>query len=408
MSDLVMLPAITATAILLFLSLLFWMIYLTKTLFDYKKLPKLQENKLDKNKEESYPFISIVLPTRNESHRIKGCIESLKKQTYPNFEVIIVDDSEDNTVEIIKNIVGNDKRFKIIKENEKHDGWIGKPHALQQGSREAKGEWLLFIDADVSFNEKLVENAVQHAVKNSLDMLSVMMSVLCKTFWEKTVQPVPIGLLLFLVPFSRVNNPENKASFAAGPFILIKKRVFNKIGGYEQIKNKIADDVELAKLVKESGFKIGLAHAQHLIKLRMYRNLREIWEGWSKNIFMGSIQKRGIKSKTLQLLLALLGLFAVFDVMVLPFLATLVFLTLNLLKPSAAWQNLFLLSISVWLLSTFTQFYVHKKYWVGEPRYTPLYFLGGIITMGILLNSAFKTLTRSEVTWKGRRYQSET
>ena len=140
----------------------------------------------------------------------------------------------------------------------------------------------------------------------------------------------------------------------------------------------------------------------------MYRNLREIWEGWSKNIFMGSIQKRGIKSKTLQLLLALLGLFAVFDVMVLPFLATLVFLTLNLLKPSAAWQNLFLLSISVWLLSTFTQFYVHKKYWVGEPRYTPLYFLGGIITMGILLNSAFKTLTRSEVTWKGRRYQSET
>ncbi|HHH80306.1 MAG TPA: glycosyltransferase [Thermoplasmatales archaeon] len=407
MSELVMLPAITVTAILLFLSLLFWMIYLTKTLFDYKKLPKLQENKLDKNK-ESYPFISIVLPTRNESHRIKGCLESLKKQTYPNFEVIIVDDSEDNTVEIIKNIVGNDKRFKIIKENEKHDGWIGKPHALQQGSREAKGEWLLFIDADVSFNEKLVENAVQHAIKNSLDMLSVMMNVVCKTFWEKTVQPVPIGLLLFLVPLSRVNNPENKASFAAGPFILIKKRVFNKIGGYEQIKDKIADDVELAKLVKESGFKIGLAHAQHLIKLRMYRNLREIWEGWSKNIFMGSIQKRGVKSKTLQLLLALLGLFAVFDVMVLPAFTTIISLITNLLNPSPTWLHLLILAAFTWLLSLLVQFHVHKKYLIGDPRYTPLYFLGGIITMGLLVNSAIKTLTNSKVTWKGKGYLIKT
>ncbi|HEC81053.1 MAG TPA: glycosyltransferase [Thermoplasmatales archaeon] len=361
---------------------------------------------MDKNKGSS-PLVSIILPTRNEEGRVKDCIESLKTQSYPNREVIIVDDSEDNTVETIKNIVGNDKRFKIIKEDEKRDGWIGKPHALQQGSREAKGEWLLFIDADVSFNKKLVEKAVHHAIKNSLDMLSVMMKVVCKTFWEKTVQPVPIGLLLFLVPLSRVNNPENKASFAAGPFILIKKKVFNKIGGYEQIKDKIADDVELAKLVKEHGFKVGLAHAQHLIKLRMYRNLNEIWEGWSKNIFMGSVQKRGISSKTLQLILVLVGLFSVFDTMILPAFATLTFLVMRILSSSLIWQHLLTLSFTVWLLSILVQFHVHKKYLVGDPRYTPLYFLGGIITMGILLNSAFKTLTKSEVTWKGRRYPTK-
>ena len=389
--------------VLIILSLLFWFLYFLRTNKNYKLIPHLSKAP-SKEKKDSLPIVSVIVPTRNEAYRITDCIKSLKAQTYENLEILIVDDSTDNTVDVIKNIVGNDKRFKIIKEEKLTGGWVGKPHAMQQGSRVAKGDYLLFIDADTSHDPDIIARSVKHAQDNKLDLLSLLSYLVCKTFWEKIIQPIPTGLLIFISPLGQVNDPNSKVAFALGPYMFIRRKVFDKIGGYEKIKGQIGDDVEMAKLVKESGFKIGLAHAQSLMKLRMYECFSEIWEGWSKNIFLGLVQKRKIKSKALQALVVLIGLSVVFLMIVFPFISMILSGILYLFTASTPWFNLFIFSIVLWLISILIQSYVHSRYGIGNPRFSPLYFLGGIVTMGIFLNSAIKTMSGSGVKWKGRTY----
>ena len=388
--------------IILVMSLIFWILYIIRTMKNYKMLPELIRVK--NKSSEKIPKVSVIIPTRNESKRITPCIESMKAQSYPNLEIIIVDDSTDNTVEVIKNIVKNDKRFRIIKEKNLEGGWVGKPHAMQQGSKEAKGEWLLLIDADTEHDPDLIASSVKHATQKKLDMLSILSELVCKSFWEKIIQPIPTGLLIFISPLGKVNDPESKTAFALGPYILIKRSVFNKIGGYERIRGKIADDVEMAKLLKESGFRIGLARAHNMMKLRMYEKFKDIWEGWSKNIFLGLVQKREIKAKGKQILILLIGLFVVFDMVVLPFTAVILSLFAVFLLKITFWWLILDASIIIWLFSILAQFIVHKKYYIGKPIFSPLYFIGGIITMGIFLNSAIKTLSGRGVKWKGRTY----
>jgi glycosyltransferase involved in cell wall biosynthesis len=386
-------------------SLLFWILYIARTIRNYNMLPKLEREQIKSSK--SLPKVSVIIPTRNESKRVTPCIESMKAQTYPNLEVLIVDDSTDNTVEVIKNIVKDDKRFRIIKEEKLAGGWIGKPHAMQQGAKEAKGEWLLLIDADTAHDPDIITSAVKHAIKKKLDMLSILAELVCKSFWEKIIQPIPTGLLIFISPLGKVNDPDSKNAFALGPFILIKHSVFDKIGGYEKIRGKIADDVEMAKLLKESGFKIGLARAHDLMKLRMYETFKDIWEGWSKNIFLGLVQKREIDAKGKQLLILLIGLFVVFDMVVFPFLAIFLSLVVIFILNVSYWWLLLGTSLIVWLFSIFAQSIVHKKYHIGNPIFSPLYFIGGVVTMGIFLNSAVKTLSGRGVKWKGRTYSEK-
>lgn len=389
--------------LLLSLSFIAWIIYLFKTMWTYHLLPCLTKE-YTVSTQESLPFISVIVPTRNEAYRIQPCIRTLKAQTYPHLEIIIIDDSTDNTIEVIKTIIRNDPRFTIVKQDKLAKGWIGKPHALQQGSRLVKGEWLLFIDADTSHHPELITKAVEYARTNSLDFLSLIPHHLCQSFWEKVIQPIPLGLLPAISPLGKVNKTDSKAAIAFGPFILIKHAVFTSVGGYETIKGRIADDAEIAKLVKNAGFKLGLANAQDLIKIRMYEKLSEIWEGWSKNIFLGLVQKRDIDSKAYRILVALLGAVCIFGLMVLPFFATIMTFVLAILTHVLLWQQIFLFALFTWIVSCCVQFCIQKYYKIGDPKYAVLAFLGGLVTIGIFLNSAIKSLLGTGVTWKGRIY----
>jgi hypothetical protein len=143
------------------------------------------------------------------------------------------------------------------------------------------------------------------------------------------------------------------------------------------------------------------------MKLRMYEKLKDIWEGWSKNIFLGLVQKREIQSKGKQLLILLFGLFVVFDMVVLPFFALIFSLLVIFLLKISVWWLILGFSFIVWLFSISVQIYVHSKYCIGNPIYSPLYFIGGIVTMGIFLNSAVKTLSGKGVKWKGRVYSDK-
>lgn len=386
------------------LSFLLWFLYFILVVITYKQTPKLSKTSSKKSLKNP-PLISIIIPSRNEARKIGKCINSLKSQTYPKLEILIVDDSTDNTVEVIRNIVGDDKRFKILKQEKLLSGWVGKSHALQQGSTQANGEWLLFIDADTYYDAKLIERAIEYAIENKIDLLSLMPQQICESFWEKVIQPVILGLLI--LPLLGVNKPKSKIAMAFGYFMLLKHSVFNEVGGYETIKGKIVDDIEMAKLIKYSGFKISLVNAQRMMKIRMYGSFSEIWEGWSKNIVLGVIQNRRIRSKTLKALVVFLYLFCIFEAFVLPFLIVIISSLLNLSLLSRQWWYLLLFSSLTWLFTVLIQFYVSKRFYIGDPKYVPLTFLGGITIIGIILNSAIRVLSGRGVTWKGRTYRKK-
>ena len=390
---------------LLIICLLAWISYFIITIGNYRKMPYISK-KTENYIEKPIPLVSVIIPTRNEAYRVEKCIKSLKEQTYPNLEIIFIDDSTDKTVDIIKSIIGSDKRFAIIKQKKLPNEWIGKPFALQQASTQAKGDWLLFIDADTSHDPELIIKTVDYAIKNNIDMLSLVPRHVCQSFWEKVIQPIPLGLIPAISPLAKVNKKESKYAIAFGPFILIKHNVFNSVGGYETIKGQIADDAEIAKLVKNAGFSLGLINAQSLMNIRMYEKFSEIWEGWSKNIFLGLVQKRGINTKAKRLLVALAGAVGIFGLMVFPFLATIITVLLALFVSFSQFQQFLIFSISLWVIEISVQSCVQKYYRIGDPKYSMLSFLGGIITIGIFLNSAIKSLSGTGVTWKGRIYSS--
>lgn len=378
---------------LLSLSMLFWIIFAFITLYNSKNFPMASS----KGKKFS-GLASIIIPCRNEERRIGKCVKSLREQSYKNFEVIVVDDSTDRTVEVIKEETKGDDRFRIVKQDKLPEGWLGKSFALQQGSKLAKGKYLVFIDADVYLEKNALEEALGFALKKNVDMLSLAPKHICKTFWENVIQPIPLCSLALLSPPAKINDPKSEIALAAGPFIAIKREVFEKIGGYAAIKDKIADDAELAKLVKKKGFRLIFAKGQHLLELRMYEGLRDAWEGWSKVSFAGFVQKREIKSKFAQVVLFLLIMFIMIVSFPLPFASLLISIPLHL-------RNAFFLSLMAFSMSVLSMAYAQRVYKIGDPAYAPLVILiGGILMIGIVTNSAIRTLLGKGVRWKGKTY----
>ena len=390
--------------ILIIISLGAWILYFVVVMSNFKKTPHLSKKSL-KNPLKNPPLVTVIIPSRNEETRIGNCIKTLKLQKYPNLEFIIVDDSTDNTVKVIKNIAKDDIRFKIIKQEKLPKGWIGKPFALQQGSKIAKGEWLLFIDADTYYDPAIIERAVEYALEKKLDMLSVAPRHICKSFWEKVIQPIPLGAIPAILPLAKTNDPKSKVALAIGPFIMIKHSTFKNLDGYQSIKGFINDDTRLAKLVKSSGYKIGIANAQTMMNLKMYDRFGEIWQGWSKNVFLGMVQNRQIKSKLSQFVLLLALVFILFDLLVFPSLALLISILISIITQSFTWQYFFIFLVLTWLLSISSLVFVQISHKIGKARYAPLTLsLGGIVFIGIFLNSGIKTLSGKKVTWKGRKY----
>ena len=393
--------------VLIIFSFIAWIFYFIIVLSNYLKTPHLKKI-LPEKPLKNPPLISVIIPSRNEGHRIGECIKTLREQTYNNLEIIIVDDSSDNTIEVINSIAGDDKRFRIIKQDKLKEGWIGKPFALQQGSKIAKGKWLLFIDADTYYVPSIIERSIEYAIINNLDMLSIAPRHICKSFWEKVIQPIPLGAIAALLPLAKVNDPNSKVALAIGPFIMIKHSTFDKVKGYQTIKEYIGDDAQLARLVKGSGFKLGIANAQSMMNLKMYDKFSDIWEGWSKNVFLGMVQNRKIKSKSSQILLLFMILFILFDLLVFPFLAFITPVLIAIITQSFLINYFLLFATLTWIISLVSLVFVQVSYKIGKAYYAPLsIFLGGIVFMGIYLNSGLKTLSRKEVTWKGRKYSTE-
>ena len=235
----------------------------------------------------TYPFVSVCVPARNEERDIEACLTSLLNQDYPHFEVIVVDDnSTDNTPDIIESLKERYPNLIAIQSAALPSDWYGKPFALHQAEQKARGELLLFTDADPVFQSFALKTAVHLMQKHQLDMVSLLPGSEFGSFWERAIQPVIFAFIAALTRFKQVNDPESPAAMGVGAFILLRREVYDGVGGHETLKQTILEDIGLARLVKRAGATMMIADAKKIYSIRMYHSFREIWVGWRKNVFL--------------------------------------------------------------------------------------------------------------------------
>lgn len=225
--------------------------------------------------------VSVIVPARNEEDCLGHCLASLSNQTGIEFEIIVVNDhSTDRTRAIAEQYV----RATVVDAPELSAGWTGKNNACQFGASRAKGKWLLFTDADTVHRHGSMRHAVQEAGKYKADLLSYSPKQEVKTLWERLLMPIVFAELRRQYPPAKVNSSKSEVSAANGQYLLISREAYDAIGGHAAVRDKLLEDVELAKLVKQHGMRIRFRYGREAVKTRMYRSLRAMWEGWTKNL----------------------------------------------------------------------------------------------------------------------------
>jgi glycosyltransferase involved in cell wall biosynthesis len=225
--------------------------------------------------------VSVIVPARNEETCLGACLESLVAQTGVNFEIIVVDDaSTDRTHEIAQSFPS----VRVIDGNPPPAGWTGKNNAMAAGAKGARGEWLLFTDADTVHKLGSLARAVVEATQHGAAMLSYSPEQEVRGFWEKAVMPVIFAELAATYRPALVSDPRSPAAAANGQYILIAQEAYEAIGGHTTVRGSLLEDVALAKAVKASGRKIFFRFGGDAVRTRMYRNFSQLREGWTKNL----------------------------------------------------------------------------------------------------------------------------
>jgi chlorobactene glucosyltransferase len=298
-------------------SLVFWMATLAVVSFNVATMPRLSRPGGSSSRPgrapspgPAAPRVSVVIPARNEERSIAAGVGSLVAQDYPNYEVIVVDDcSADRTGEILAGLAASSGgRLRVVQGREPPPGWLGKPHALAQGAREATGELLLFVDADVRYQPQVLAHAVAALVREQADLLSLMPRLEARGFWENVLMPYVLGAVFF-GPALFVNRDRPWwAAAGAGAGNLIRRTVYDRLGGHAALRNSVVDDVRLAFAARRAGFRTRAVRAEDVISVRMYHGFCEVWSGFSKNI---AYVFNGIGGVLIGLLSALMTAFAV-------------------------------------------------------------------------------------------------
>ena len=233
----------------------------------------------------AFPKVSIVIPARNEERAVAAAVASQLAQDYPDFEVIVVNDrSTDGTGRILEGLARADPRLRVVAGSEPPPGWIGKPHALWLGAREAAGEIFLFADADVRYQPTTLREAVRLMEERRADFVGMLPRIEAEGFWENVLMPFLIGAFYGgLGAFANVRRPRWVA-LGGGAGNLIRRSAYEAIGGHEALKASVIDDVALALAAKRAGFATAAARAEDRVSVRMYHGFREVCAGFTKNI----------------------------------------------------------------------------------------------------------------------------
>jgi glycosyltransferase involved in cell wall biosynthesis len=329
---------------------------------------------------------------------LRESLRSILAQDYENFEVVVVNDrSTDATGAVLDSLAGTDARLRIIEGTELPAGWLGKPHAMRQAFDVARGSWVLATDADMLFAPAALRTAMAYALASGVDALTLIPHFESGSFWERVVIPAWAWVLLIVSVFYRVNDARSPRAMGIGGFFLVRAEALRRVGGYEKLRDEVAEDFRLAEMLKRSGAAFRLEFAPRLLRTRMYTNFREMYECHSKNWFAGVGYSMVMASGSFLLMYA---------VGVAPPVIAAACLIGAALGYAALWQ-LFVPCALAWVMQVFVIALFNRRFKVPL-LYALLTPLGLALLYGLLLDSGLKISLGRGVTWKGRKiYERE-
>jgi chlorobactene glucosyltransferase len=246
---------------------------------------------------EEAPLISVLIPARDEEANIKECLESLQKQDYPNFEILVLDDnSSDDTANIVRRIAATDDRIQFLEGKPLPKGWAGKPYACYQLAKKAKGSWLLFTDADTTHAPHSLRSSLALATKNNVSLLSGFPRQLTTSLQQKITIPVIYFIIMSWFPLwwlQRSGQP--RPSLAIGQFLLFPTKAYWEFGGHRAVKARIVEDIWLGVEVNRHGGRHIAVDLSPIVSCHMYNDLGAIWRGLAKSIYsVAAVSKWGL------------------------------------------------------------------------------------------------------------------
>jgi chlorobactene glucosyltransferase len=334
---------------------------------------------------------SVIIPARNESAVIETVVRSVLASSYRPLELLVVDDrSTDDTAGIVQRLAEEDPRVRLIRGEPMPEGWYGKPWACVQGYRAARGDLLLFTDADTRHEPELLGRAVGALRQERAHLVTVAPRQRCVTFWERLVMPQVWLLLALRYHPSRVNRATRARDVIAnGQFILVPRESYEAVGTHQVVRGEVAEDLALAQVFQRAGRRIHFAFAERLMETRMYHSLPHLVEGWSKNMYLGG--RRSFPENRVLRALVPVMLAAAFVFWLVPPLA--IALGGGDLVPAAVAATA--LSAVFWMTISSN---MQIPAWYGL-----LYPLGALVGLYIGLRSTWRGARRVE--WRGRVYE---
>ncbi|HEY6713909.1 MAG TPA: glycosyltransferase family 2 protein [Rubrobacter sp.] len=377
---------IRALSLLAALGSLVWLALGLQWLRGIRKIPVLKDL-LEPDLVERNPALSVILAARDEERSVNESVVSMLAQDYlGTLEVIAVNDrSTDGTGEILDELVTRfPDRLRVSKVKSLPGGWLRKTHALYIGAAQAKGEWLLFTDADVIFSGDCADRAVRYAIDNELDHLTLPPEIVCRSVLLRSF--VAAFTLVFEMtqrPW-QVSDPQAKEHVGIGAFNLIRKDAYETCGTHRAIRMRPDDDMKLAKLLKRHGFRQGVAYGAGLVSVEWHQGLPDAVRGLSKSMFSGLDYRIGATVAGV-LVLLLTNVFPVFGLFSRNMTGTLCRLN---------------------ILSTFLIYAYRAKHFGDKTPwwYAVLHPFGICVFIYAMLRSASTTLVKGGIEWRGTRY----
>ena len=369
---------------------MYFLMYMTKSFWQSPML-----DSFDRTKVSRFPKVSVILPARNERCYIARCLDSLLGQDYPNFEIIAINDSStDETGEIMKAYAANDLRVMHIDASPKPEEWTGKNWACYQGFLQARGELLMFTDADSEHLPSTMSLAVGHLISENLEALTAVPRLICNDFWTKMTLPVLATFLHTRFSPIRVNDPNSKTGYFFGSFFIITRNTYEAIGTHEGVKDELVEDGALGSKVKASKFRMKMVRGEFHIDAVWARDLPTLWQGLRR--FMIPVY---YQDKVDAYMMAM----AVFFILFAPF-ASLPYLILASFAGNISFQILFGLQISAIALIIVTTAVQCRLAIFESPLYAFTAPLGAALISLSFMSAIADAKKKGAVSWRDRKY----
>jgi chlorobactene glucosyltransferase len=342
------------------------------------------------------PLVSLVVPARNEAHNIRRCITSALSSTYPRLEIIVVDDhSTDDTGAIVAELAAGESRLRVVTPPPLQPGWFGKQWACHTGARAARGDLLGFMDADTRQAPDLVTRTVNAMRARAADMLTVAGEQEMGSFWERLVQPQVFAILGARYGGTESVNESRHAAnkIANGQCMFFRRDAYEAMEGHAAVRDKVAEDLALAQHWFSAGRRVAMVLGLEQLSTRMYTSLRELVEGWGKNIYAGGRDAMP---------------FGAFGRAIYPVLLLVPGLT-GVLPPlllALGLAGLVGTGVTTWAAIVTGVSLLWWLYVYASLRMSPLYALLHPLGAAALLYISVRAIVRGrQVRWKGREYQ---